>query len=197
LLRVCLGSAKYFVGFVFHHFCEHAVVKRLVQSKYNAVEDLWSEFVKYAKDNTHELRDRLIALDDERYELAKMHVQLRQAYRMAQFHVHRVSYRPHTAESASPSFGKRVVVDPPDPAKFLSDDFHIMNSAEAFVVEPLQRKHLEIYVFVTDDCPHDAEGLERVMRMGLKVVTADDQSIATVKRVVQMFQHSTKIVFRR
>ena len=97
LLRVCLGSAKYFVGLVFHHFCEHAVVKQLVQSKYNAVEDLWSDFVKYAKDNMHELRDRLTELANERDQLDKMNIQLRQAYRAAHFHVHRVSYPPRTA----------------------------------------------------------------------------------------------------
>ena len=41
LLRVCLGSAKHFVGLVFHHFCERSVVDRLVQTKCNAAEDLW------------------------------------------------------------------------------------------------------------------------------------------------------------
>jgi hypothetical protein len=65
--------------------------------------------------------------------------------------------------------GKRVVIDPPDPAKFVSDNFHIMKSAEAFVVEPLQHKHLEIHVFVTEDCPEDAGGVERLMRMDLMV----------------------------
>jgi hypothetical protein len=44
-----------------------------------------------------------------------------------------------------------------------------MKSAEAFVVEPLQNEHLEIHVFVTADCPHDAEALEGLMGMGLKV----------------------------
>ena len=57
LLRVCLGSAKHFVGLVFHHFCERSVVDRLVRCKHHAVEDLWSSFVNYAKNKTHELRD--------------------------------------------------------------------------------------------------------------------------------------------
>ena len=155
LLRVCLGSAKHFVGLVFHHFCERSVVDRLVRTKYNAAEDLWSHFTNYAKNNTHKLRDRLIDLDDERHELTQMHVQLCQAYRTAHFHIHRVMYPPHTANYTSPSLGKRVVVDPPDPAKFLSDNFYIMKSVEAFVVEPLQHKYLEIHVFVTDDSNHD------------------------------------------
>jgi hypothetical protein len=169
LLRVCLGSAKHFVSLVFHHFCEHSVVEQLVQCKHNAAEDLWSGFIKYAKDNTHELRDRLTDLGNERHGLDNMRVQLRQAYRTAHFHVHRVSCPPHAADYASPSLGKRVVIDPPDPAKFVSDNFHIMESAEALVVEPLQHKHLEIHVFVTDDCPEDAGGVERLMRMGFIV----------------------------
>ena len=78
-------------------FTISAVVKQLVQSKYNAVEDLWSDFVKYAKDNMHELRDRLTELANERDQLDKMNIQLRQAYRAAHFHVHRVSYPPRTA----------------------------------------------------------------------------------------------------
>src|SRR5271168_4971375 len=57
----------------------------------------------------------------------------------------------------------------PTPAKFVSDNFHIMDSVEAFVVEPLQHKHLEIHVFVTDDCPEDAGGVERLMRMDFMV----------------------------
>jgi hypothetical protein len=169
LLRVCLGSANHFVGLIFHHFCEHSVVERLLQFKYNAAEDIWSDFVKYAKCNTDELRDRLTDLGNERHELGNMRAQLRQAYRTAHFHVHRVSYPPHAADYASPSLGKRVVIDPPDPAKFVSDNFHIMKSAEAFVVEPLQHKHLEIHVFVTEDCPEDAGGVERLMRMDLMV----------------------------
>jgi len=169
LLRACLGSAKHFVGLVFHHFCEHSVVERLVECKYNAAEDIWSGFVKHAKDNSHELRDRLTDLGNERHELNNMRVQLRQAYRTAHFHVHRVSYPTHAADYASLSLGKRVVIDPPDPAKFVSDNFHIMDSAEAFVVEPLQHKHLEIHVFVTDDCPEDAGGVERLMRMDFMV----------------------------
>jgi hypothetical protein len=72
LLRVCMGSAKHFVRLVFHHFCEQSVVKQLVQSKYNAAEDLWSNFVKYAKENTHEIRDRLTDLGNERHELDKI-----------------------------------------------------------------------------------------------------------------------------
>ena len=121
------------------------------------------------RDNTHELRDRLTELANERDQFDKMNIQLCQAYRAAHFHVHRVSYPPRTANYTSPSLGKRVVIDPSDPAKFVSDNFHIMKSAAAFVVEPLQHKHLETHVFVTDDCSHDAGELERFMRMGLKV----------------------------
>ena len=137
LLRVCLGSVKHFVSLVFHHFCEHVIVDHLIQYKYNAVEDLWSDFVKYVKGNTCELHDQLTDLGNEGHKHDKMYIQLCRAYRMAHFQIHRVSYPAHTADYASPSLGKRVVINPPDPTKFLDDNFHIMNSMEPFVVEPL------------------------------------------------------------
>ena len=151
LLRVCLGNANHFVGLIHHHFYEHSVLERLLSL--NSISDLYSIFFNYAKNNTVELWKRLDDLQQEKHKLTKIRIQLCQSYNTAEFHIHRVLYPSYTAEYYSSSLGKRIVINPPDPAKFLDDDFYVMQSAEAFVIQLWQEKKLEIYVFVTDECP--------------------------------------------
>ena len=162
LLRVCLGSANHFVGLVLHHFYERSVLERLL-SKQDSVSDLYSIFFNYVKNNAIELWNRLDDLQQEKHELIKIRIQLRQSYNKAKFYVHRVSYPPYTATYSSPSLGKRIVIDPSDLTKFLNDDFYVMQSAEAFIVKPQQEKKLEIHVFITDECPWDSTQLEESM----------------------------------
>lgn len=52
-----------------------------------------------------------------------------------------------------PLFGKRLVIDPRNPETFLTDGFHIMNSTDSFVLQPVTANRLEIHFLVMEDCP--------------------------------------------
>jgi len=123
--------------------------------------------INYAKNRTVELCNRWNYLDKVKKELTKIHMQLRRSYEEAEFHIHPVSYPPYIAEYSSPSLGKSIVIDPPDPTKFLHDNFYIMQFVKA--MKPKQSKKLEIYIFVTEERLWDPTALEKYMRMGFKV----------------------------
>ena len=163
LVRVCLCNPKHFISIVLHHFYERSLFERLLSPK-NAIVDLYSDFLNYAREHTTNLSHWLDELREFKLEFTKMRRQLHQAYRYAEFYVHDVSYTSYTTDYASPSLGRRIVIDPPDPTQFLHDNFYVMNSADSFVVQPLQSRHLEIHLFVTDDCPYDVEELKKMLR---------------------------------
>ena len=106
---------------------------------------------------------RLKELHDYKEQLSKIRRHLRQAHRLAHFHVHRVSYPPHTTTYQSLSLGKRIVVDPHDLDKFHPDKFYVMRSSCSFIVKA-QSSDLEIHLLVSDDCPFKPAKLEMIMR---------------------------------
>jgi len=174
LLRVCLGHAQHFVGIVLQHFYERCIFEQLVSQK-NAVSDMYSCFVQYVMDNAiaSDIHSRLYDLRKHKDEFCKIRRHLRQSHRRAKFHVHLVSYQPYTPGYTSPSLRKRIVVNPYDSDKFPSDKFHVMYSANSFVLKPPSHQQLEIHLFVTDECPFDSEKLETIMRLQLEFGSSD------------------------
>jgi hypothetical protein len=96
--------------------------------------------------------------------LSKIQIQLRQHYARSSFHLYRVRYEPYTRQYTSASLGKQVVINPPDPALFSSDNFHIMDSAKSFVLRPSSNSRLEVHALVTDDCPYSSHELQDMLR---------------------------------
>jgi hypothetical protein len=163
LLRACLGQAEHFVGLVLHRFYERGLFEKLVTSKL-AVKDLYGGFVQYVLSHTSCLRDSIRELQNLKDNHAKLRKELRHAQQRAYYYVHRVTLNPSSNSDASPSFGKRVVIDPEDPAPFLADGFYIMDSDTSFVLKPATKNHLEIHLLVTKDCPLNDEALKTFIR---------------------------------
>jgi hypothetical protein len=163
LLRVCLGHAQHFVGIILHLFYTRNVLKELLTGS-RWVQDLYGNFVQYATANHDDLCCRLLVVREVKDSLSKIQIQLRQHYAHSSFYLHRVQYEPYTQQYTSASLGKRVVIDPPDPALFPSDNFYIMNSAKSFVLQPLSNNHLEIHALVTQDCPYSSHELRDMLR---------------------------------
>lgn len=163
LLRVCLGHAQHFVGIILHHFYERHTFDRLV-SQNSMVFDIFSSFIQFVtKNGDSQIQMHLNVLRDYKEQLNKIRRHLRQAQRLAHIRVHRVSYLPYAPAYHSPSFGKRIVVDPHDLDKFHPDKFYVMHSSNSFVIKA-QSSNLEIHLLVTDDCPFDSTKLETIMR---------------------------------
>lgn len=164
LVRICLSKPQHFIGIVLHHFYERGLFESLLSHSEKAIVDLYGDFVDYARQNNVGLRRQLNELHELKDQFAKMRRQLNQAYRQADLYVHDVSYTPYTAEYTSLSLGRRIVIDPPDPTRFLHDSFYVMNSVDSFVVQPMQSRCIEMHLFVTEDCPYDVEGLKKMIR---------------------------------